>query len=148
MSDTQEILPALAEPDPAPVASQAADEGLSANLAAQAREHPGLVVAGGLALGLVAGALLPRGTARKLARGAIAAAAVGGEAGVALAQRARSAARSTADEAADQWQVLEAGTGEKARRLRSKAASAAGSATSAGLDLARAAMRLLASLRR
>ncbi len=119
-----------------------------ASLAALAPGHPGLILGGGLALGLLAGVLLPRGAARKLARGAIATVALGGEASLALARQARDGARSAAGEATSQLRVLEVGAGEGARRLRRSAADAAGSATSAGLDLARAALRLLGSLRR
>ncbi len=113
-----------------------------------AGEHPGLIIGGGLALGLLAGALLPRGTARRLAQGAIASAALGGEASIALARKAGDGARSAASEAGSQVRKLEDRAGHGARRLRKSTAVAAGTATSAGLDLARAALRLLSSFRR
>ncbi len=112
------------------------------------RGHPGLVIGGGLAIGLLVGALLPRGTARKLARGAIATAAISGEASRAFAKQASAGVRNAAHEASSQFHTLEDSAGKGAKRLRSGAASAAGSATSAGLDMTRAALRLLANLRR
>lgn len=48
---------------------------------ALAREYPFSLIAGGLALGVLAGALLPRGTARKAARGALSLAMAAGEFG-------------------------------------------------------------------
>ena len=104
-----------------PASREAADR-----LAAQVKAHPALVVAGGLALGVIASALLPRGTARMLAKGAAAAAAIGGEAGLGLARQARERAQTAAGDAAD----------------------AAGSAGSTGRDLARAAIRWVMSLKR
>src|SRR5438874_13507246 len=95
-----------------------AGERLNANLGEQARDHPGLVLAGGLVVGLLAGALLPRGTARRFAQSAIAAAAVGGKTSLALARHASDSARSAASDAADHLHALEEGAGENARRLR------------------------------
>ncbi len=43
------------------------------------KDYPVALIAGGLALGLFAGALLPRGVGRRVARGAIAAAAIAGD---------------------------------------------------------------------
>jgi uncharacterized membrane protein YebE (DUF533 family) len=56
------------------------------------REHPLLVVAGGIAIGAVAAALLPRGTARKLAKNAVHLAEVAGTAGALLGTRVRDTA--------------------------------------------------------
>ena len=140
MTETSEILPAIVD---APARQEASE-----SLASQVKAHPGLVVAGGLALGVLASALLPRGTGRRLAQGAIAAAAVGGEAGMALARQARDSARTAAGEATEHLQTLEDKAGEGARQLRRRAVVATGSAASAGLDLTRAALRLLASLKR
>ena len=112
------------------------------------RQHPVLVVGGGLALGVLASALLPRGAARRLARGAVAAAAIGGEASLALARKAREGTRSAAGETTTRLRSLEDRAGDGARRLRRTTAVAAGNATSTGLDLARAGLRLLSSLRR
>lgn len=55
-------------------------------------DYPGLAVAAGLGIGLLAGALLPRSTGRKLARGAVFLASAGGEIGLALGKQALQAA--------------------------------------------------------
>ena len=112
-----------------------------------AREYPGLVVVGGLALGLLAGALLPRGAARKLASGAMTAAALGGEASMSLARQARVKAQNAAAEAGEQFGDFKDDAAETAGKLRRRAANAAGDASSAGMDMARAGLRLLSSLR-
>jgi ElaB/YqjD/DUF883 family membrane-anchored ribosome-binding protein len=52
------------------------------------RDHPGWVVAGGVALGLVAGSLVARGSTRKLARRALTLAELAGAAGLALGKDA------------------------------------------------------------
>ena len=112
-----------------------------------AREYPGLMVVGGLALGLLVGALLPRGTARKLANGAMAAAALGGEASMSLARQARVKAKAAAAEAGEQLGDFKDDATESAGKLRRRASTAAGDASSAGMDMARAGLRLLSSLR-
>lgn len=55
-------------------------------------DYPGLAIAAGLGFGLLAGALLPRSTGRKLARGAVFLASAGGEIGLALGKQALHAA--------------------------------------------------------
>ena len=59
---------------------------------ALAMDYPFALVLGGLALGAIAGAMLPRSAARKLARGAIAAAGVAGELGMTYGRQALDAA--------------------------------------------------------
>lgn len=59
------------------------------------KEHPLLVVAGGIALGAVAAALLPRGTGRRLAKRAISLAEVAGTAGALFGSRVRDKAEET-----------------------------------------------------
>lgn len=144
MRKNQETLPAIRKSAPG---SEPIDQ-----LKSQAHEHPGMVLAGGLILGLVAGALLPRGTARKLAKGAAAAAAIGGETGLSLARQARDRAQTAAGDAAERLRVVEQGAETGVRRLRRGAANVAARATNTasntGLDLARAAIRLLGTLRR
>jgi hypothetical protein len=112
-----------------------------------ARDYPGLVVVGGIALGLLVGALLPRGTARRLAQGAVAAAAASGEAGLSLARSARARAESAASDAGEQLAELKDEAATSAGKLRRRASRAAGDASGAGLDIARAGLRLLSSLR-
>lgn len=50
--------------------------------------HPFALLLGGLALGAVAGALLPRSVGRRMSKGAIAAATIAGELGLAYAKQA------------------------------------------------------------
>lgn len=55
-------------------------------------DYPGLAIAAGIGVGLLAGALLPRSAGRKLARGAVFLASAGGEIGLALGKQALQAA--------------------------------------------------------
>lgn len=128
---------------PKPV-SETPDNDTVKNLTEQIKAHPGIALAGGLALGVLASALLPRGSARRLAKGAVAAATVGSEAGFALARQARERARSAAGEAGEHLEKA----GDGARQLRRRAVAASGSAAGAGIDTIRAAISLLGSLRR
>ena len=112
-----------------------------------ARDYPGLLIAGGIALGILAGALLPRGVTRKLANGAMAAAAVGSETGLTLARSARAKARNAASEAGEQLAELRDDAAEGAAKLRRRASHTAGDASNAGMDMARAGLKFLSSLR-
>ena len=115
------------------------------NLLDMAREQPGLAIGGGLLLGLIAGALIPRGAARRLAQGAVAAAAAGSEVGLGLARHAGESAREAAGEASEHLRSGAGRAGESARRIQRGTMAAAGTASIAGLDLARAALRFIAS---
>jgi hypothetical protein len=104
------------------------------------REHPGLVVAGGVALGLVAGAMLSRGSGRKLARHALTLAEMAGTAGLAFgkdalvrAEQAGGGLRKQGEALAEKaGRLVEPGEeaienpGEAAQRLLRKAAELAG----------------------
>ena len=120
------------------------DNETAKGLTDQIKAHPGIALASGLALGVLASALLPKGAARRIAKGAVAAATVGTEAGMVLARHARETAASAAGEASEQLEKA----GEGARKLRGRAVAASGNAASAGIDLTRAAIRLLGSLKR
>ena len=139
MNETELITP--------PPMAKPADVNPPESISDLAREYPGLMVVGGLALGLLVGALLPRGTARKLANGAMAAAALGGEASMSLARQARVKAKAAAAEAGEQLGDFKDDATESAGKLRRRASTAAGDASSAGMDMARAGLRLLSSLR-
>lgn len=100
-------------------------------------EYPGLTIAAGLGLGLLAGALLPRMAASKLASRGTALAAIAGEVGLFLAKQAM-------EKAAD--------AGREGRVIAGKAGAAAGrqagAARSTGLALAKKAVELAVNAKR
>lgn len=100
------------------------------------REHPGAVVAGGVALGLLAGALLSRGSGRKLASQALALAEVAGAASLAFGRQALERAEDAGEAIADQ-----------ASKLAAPAEEVAETATDAAERLLRKAVELAAKLR-
>ena len=114
----------------------------------QIKAHPGLALASGVVLGALVSALLPRGAARRLAKGAVAAATVGTEAGLVLARQARERTQAAASDAVVTLHAAEDSASASLSRLRRGAAHAAESSAGKGLDLAHAAIRLLGSLRR
>lgn len=70
------------------------------------KEHPLLIVAGGIALGAIAASLLPRGTGRRLAKQAISLAEVAGTAGALLGSRVRDKAEETGASLREQSHVV------------------------------------------
>lgn len=107
------------------------------------REHPGLVVAGGVALGLVAGTLLSRGGGRKLARHALTLAEVAGTASLALGRQAMERAEDAGNGLRRQGETL----AEKAGKLAAPAEEAVDSASEAAQRLLRKAVDLAGKLR-
>jgi hypothetical protein len=63
------------------------------------REHPAVFIAGGVALGVVIGALIPKRTGSSVAKRALALAATAGEIGLAASRQAREGAEKAAHEA-------------------------------------------------
>lgn len=59
------------------------------------RDHPVLAIAGGVALGALVSALLPKGTGRKVAGGAVSLAKVAGTTGLVLGKHLRNSAEAT-----------------------------------------------------
>ncbi len=113
-----------------------ADEGL--NLKALARDHAGLLIAGGVAAGaLLAIALTPSSTRRKLAERTVAAATAAGEAGLKLGRQG-----------ADKLEGLGETIAENADVAKVRAVKAAGDAKGAGLELLRAGLAIIAAMRR
>lgn len=106
-----------------------------------AREYPWLTVAAGAGLGLLAGALLPKKAGSKLGKRALGVATVAAELGLALSRQAGS-------KAADGLSRIE----ESSAPLRQRAGRAAGTARSgarsAGVTIAREAIRLAARVRK
>lgn len=110
-------------------------------------EYPGLALAAGIGLGLLAGAVMPRGAGRKLARGAFFLASTGGELGMILGKQAlrkadgatregREKLGETASEAAQQ--VVQMGT-EVGRKAADAGRKAADAGRKAGANAQRAA---------
>lgn len=99
---------------------------------ALAMDYPFALVLGGLALGAIAGALLPRSVARKLARGVAAAAGVAGELGLAYGRQAIDAAGELSDEGRNKL----GGLGEKLAELGETVAESAGAYGRKAADLA------------
>ena len=104
------------------------------------RKHPAAFIAGGVALGVVAGALLPRGTGRRLAKGAAALAVAAGEAGLHLSRNARDKAEDIGREGRE---VLERNADSAQRR----AAELADNARSTGAKLVDQVVELAARVR-
>ncbi len=108
------------------------------NYRSLAGEYPLLTLAGGLAAGLLFGALLPRKAGSKLGARALTAATVAGELGLALSKSARERAGQAGREGISRL-------GEGGAHIRHRAA---GTARSTGLALARQALKLAAKARR
>lgn len=148
-----EVLPALRQLDDAP----------PEKFSGLVSEYPGLAIAAGLGLGLLAGALLPRSAGRKLIRGGVFIASTAGELGLALGkQTLRNADEATREgreklgETAAEAGRVAADAGRKAadagRRAATNAQHLAGDATDRardlGLGLARIAVDAASRLRR
>lgn len=108
-----------------------------------AREHPGAIVAGGVALGLIAGAVLSRGTGRKIVRHALTLAEVAGTASLALGKQAMDKAEDAGGELRRQGEAI-AG---KAGKLAEPAEEAVDAASEAAQRLLRKAVELAGKLR-
>ncbi|HVR91797.1 MAG TPA: hypothetical protein VHG29_12005 [Novosphingobium sp.] len=119
---------------------------------ALAREYPLLAMAGGIAVGVVIAALLPRSIGRKLGRRAAAVATIASELGALYGKQAIDAASEAGREAREKigelGEVIDDNTAETRQRAARMVGNAAGNARSAGLTLARSAVRLAARARR
>lgn len=99
-----------------------------------AKEYPWLTMAAGAGLGLLAGALLPKRAGSKLGKRVLGMATVAAELGLSLSRQAGNAASET--------------TAPMRQRAGRAAGSARTGARSAGLSLAREAIRLAARVRK
>lgn len=138
-------------------------------LKALAMDYPFALVAGGVVLGALAGALLPRSAARRLAQAAIGAATVAGELGMTYGRQALDAATEAGSEgrqkigeltdrlgefggtlgdgAADAGRRAASATTDAGRRAAAVAGDAAETARDAGLKIAQQVIRLTSQLR-
>lgn len=110
------------------------------SLADIAREHPGLVLAGGLAVGLLVGALIPRRKGGRLLRNAASLAAVAGELALAFGEQTREKAEGARDRIVD----LSHKAGSAGRRAAHTGLEKGDEAREAGLRLARKAVKAVA----
>jgi hypothetical protein len=103
-------------------------------------DYPGLAIAAGLGIGLLAGALLPRSAGRKLARGAIFLASAGGELGLAFGKQALQAADQATRDGREKLSETASGVAssvsDRAAALGHKAAEAGRSAGTGAQRLA------------
>lgn len=103
-----------------------------------ALEYPWLTLAAAIGGGMLIGALLPRSFGRRLGRGALSAARVGGELALALGQQAREAGR---DGLTHLGELGEAGAELRQRSVQASSAMA-GRARKIGAAAAREAIKL------
>lgn len=106
-----------------------------------AKEHPMLTVAAGIGLGLLVGALIPKGSGGKVGRRAMGIAVAAAELGMALSKQA---ADKAGDAGRDGLARLDQGTAP----LRQRAARAGQTARGRGIQLAGEAIKLAARLRK
>ncbi len=122
------------------------------DLASLLKEHPGLILAGGLAVGLLAGALLPKKAAAKtggnLGAKALSLAAVAAELAMTLGQQARDQAGDAAREGRAKLADLGESAGTLGRKAAYRASAVRGEAARTGLKLARQAVKLAAKTRK
>jgi ElaB/YqjD/DUF883 family membrane-anchored ribosome-binding protein len=115
------------------------------------RDHPGIVVAGGVAVGLIAGAFLSRGSGRKLAKHALTLAEVAGTASLALGRHAAERAEDAGSELRRKGGELADKAGKRASELRGPAEDAiegaVDNASEAAQRLLRKAVELAGKLR-
>ncbi|MDB5723369.1 MAG: hypothetical protein JWQ16_123 [Novosphingobium sp.] len=121
----EDTLPAVRRPDPAP------PEKFS-NLIS---EYPGLAIAAGVGIGLLAGVLLPRSTGRKLLRGGVFVASTASELGLAFGKQAVR----KADSATRDGREMLGDTATKAGHLASGAGRKAADAGRKAVDVGREA---------
>ena len=109
-----------------------------------AAEYPGLVIAGGLALGLLAGSLLPRSAGSKLSRRATTLVGIASEVGLVLGKQALERASTASRDGRGKLGELGGALGEKAAGARRKAGAASSTVRVAGLALAKKALEMAA----
>lgn len=122
------------------------------NYRSLAAEYPWLSVAGGLAVGALLGALLPKTAGSKFSRRAMGFASVAAELGLALSRQARDAAGDAAESGATRLgeigHRIDEGTADLRTRARRQAGIAASSTRSTGQRVMREAIRIATKARK
>jgi hypothetical protein len=98
------------------------------------RDHPLLVIAGGVAVGMIVSSLLPKGAARKIAGRAVSLAEIAGAASVALGKDAWDKAETAGSVIGKRGGELAGIAGERASELGKAGASKASAAGSVAAD--------------
>lgn len=106
-----------------------------------ARDYPLALIAGGIAVGVLAGALLPRGIGRKVGKGLLTGALMAGELGRNYSRQAGEKLGDVASEGRDK--VVEIGS-----RAQTGGRKAMNSSRELGIKAAREAFKLVSNLRR
>lgn len=106
-----------------------------------AAEYPWLAMAAGLGIGMLAGALLPKGAGGKAGRRVMGVATVVAELGLAFSKQARDRAQEAGREGLEQIE-------ERTASLRGRATRAGGEARNQGARLAGEAIKLVSRLRK
>lgn len=119
-------------------------------LTSLAAAHPFALVLGGLALGVIASALLPKSIGRRMSKGAIAAATIVGELGLAYGRQALEKTGEAARESRQKLGALGETVGDEIVIYGKKAAGAVDvePVRETGLKLARTVLKLTSQLRR
>ncbi|MFA7587731.1 MAG: hypothetical protein WCY11_16300 [Novosphingobium sp.] len=116
------------------------------------REHPGLLIAGGLALGLLAGALIPRQpfarTGKSLGQKALSFATAAGAMGLEFSKQARTQVEHATRESKDKLEELSSVATQTSQRAMETASSAGTDLRNLGMDLAKKTVELALKTRR
>ncbi len=136
---------------PAPTRKRAPRNASAQDEPSLLRQYPWLIVGGGIAVGALIAALMPRGTGRRLGKQAMAAAAIGTEAALAFSKQARDAASEAGREGLERLGDLGETIGDGTADFRDRASKVGGSAVrqarDTGFSLAREAVKLAARVR-
>ena len=144
MSDTDTIIADIVPPgdDLTPMRIPEGDP--PEDYVALAKDYPVAIIAGGLAIGLLAGALLPRGFGRNFARNAIGAAMTAGELGRNYSRQVIDITGDTTQESRKKLGSL----GDVVSELGSRAGQHVQNGRSLGHKFAREAIRIVVNLKR
>ncbi|MEO7247314.1 MAG: hypothetical protein ABIW31_02580 [Novosphingobium sp.] len=111
-------------------------------------DYPVALVIGGLAIGLIAGALLPRSVGRRIARGAVAMAAVAGELGSTYGRKVIDGAAEVSRDGREKLGELSGNAGDYGRAATTAASASARRGRDLAITIVQEAIKIAAKLRR